>query len=83
MEIWRNINEGYSVSNYGRAKSNERTIVRSNGRNHHVKEKILSQSIDDKGYLRCGIGKIHKLVAETFVPNPNDILLCIIKTIIN
>lgn len=71
MEVWRNINDGYSVSDYGRVKSNERIVIRSNGRPHYVKEKILSQCVDDKGYLRCGIGKIHKLVAEAFVPNPN------------
>lgn len=71
MEEWRDINENYSVSSYGNVKSKERTVVRLNGRTHHVKEKMLSQCIDSKGYLRCGVGKIHKLVAEAFVPNPN------------
>lgn len=74
MELWRDIQgyEGlYQVSNYGRVRSLERVVMRKNGRPHTVKSKMLSQYIDSKGYLRCGVGKIHKLVAEAFVPNPN------------
>lgn len=71
MEEWRIIGE-YKISNEGRVKSIDRVVIRSNGRPHTVKGKLLSQYIDDRGYLRCGIGKIHKLVAETFVPNPNN-----------
>lgn len=71
MEEWKIIGE-YEVSNEGRVKSVDRVIIRSNGRPHTVKGKLLSQHIDDRGYLRCSIGKIHKLVAEAFVPNPNN-----------
>lgn len=74
MEIWRDIEglEGlYQVSNYGRVKSLDFVIIRKNGRPHTVNSKILSQWIDSKGYLRCNVGKIHKLVAKAFVPNPN------------
>lgn len=75
MEEWKDIKDknGYQISSEGRVKSIERTVIRSNGRKHHVKEKILSTFVDDKGYERCqGIGKIHKLVAETFIDNPNN-----------
>lgn len=71
MEIWKEIN-GYEVSNEGRVRSLDKIIIRDNGRKHTVKGKLLHQWVDDKGYLRCGIGKIHKLVAKLFVPNPNN-----------
>ena len=69
-EIWRKIGE-FEISNYGRCKSIDRMIIRKNGRPFYAKGKILSQHIDDRGYLRCSAGKIHKLVAEAFIPNPN------------
>lgn len=74
MELWKDIEgyEGrYQVSNEGRVKSLDFVVIRKNGRQHTIKGKILSQYIDDRGYLRCGVGKIHKLVAEAFVSNPN------------
>lgn len=71
MEKWKNI-EGCQISNRGNVRSVDRIVIRKNGRKYTVKGKILSQSIDNKGYLRCSIGKIHKLVAEAFVPNPNN-----------
>lgn len=75
MEIWKDIEgyEGlYQVSNEGRVRSIERTVIRGNGRPYRVKSKILKQCIDDRGYLKCYIGKIHRLVAEAFIPNPNQ-----------
>lgn len=75
MEIWKDVKgkEGrYQASNEGRVKSLDIIVIRKNGRKHTVKGKILSQHIDSRGYLRCGIGKIHKIVAETFVDNPNN-----------
>ena len=75
-EIWKDVvgYEGlYQVSNLGRVKSLERL----DKNNHPVKEKILKQACDGvgKGYLyvnlgRMGRGKIHRLVAEAFIPNP-------------
>ena len=64
MEIWKEIKdyEGlYWISNLGRVKSKRKTL----------------QSIDGK-YLKVGLSKngiqktkhIHRLVAETFIPNP-------------
>lgn len=78
-EIWRDIfnYEGcYQVSNFGRVKSLERFT--NDG--HHILEKILSQSFT-KGYLKVGLSKngkcktiyVHKLVADAFIPNPNNL----------
>lgn len=74
-EIWKNIQgyEGkYQVSNFGR--------IKSLGNNKTRKEKILKTIEDSKGYLTinlCKEGKhktykIHRLVVEAFIPNPNN-----------
>ena len=77
MEIWKDIKgyEGlYQVSNKGRVKS---LNYRRTG-----KEKILSSSPNSYGYLIVGLCKngkqkpfyIHRLVAEAFLTNPNNLL---------
>lgn len=75
-EIWKDIDgfDGYQVSNKGRVKS---TIVRNEG-------KLLKIGINKSGYCIVGLFKngkskshyVHRLIAETFVPNP-DKKLCI------
>lgn len=88
-EIWRDIKgyEGlYQVSNLGRVKSLERFIKtrkNKNGMNGyiHKQESIRIPTKDYKGYLRltlCKEGKqkpfrVHRLVAEAFIPNPNNL----------
>lgn len=82
-EIWKPIKgyDGkYEVSSIGRVKSLER-IVKANfhfGNKRTYKERIL-KSGNVKGYqqitLRDGSSKhkfIHRLVAEAFIPNPNN-----------
>lgn len=68
-EIWKMIDDRYSVSNLGRVKSN-----------YANKERILKPFQNSNGYLmidirhpgeRKSIG-IHRLVAMAFIPNPND-----------
>ena len=72
-EIWAWIAgyEGdYQESNYGRTKSFKRGKV-----------KIMKPSLDTKGYLfvellKNGVGKkfkVHRLVAQTFIPNPDNL----------
>ena len=84
MEIWKDIQgyEGlYQVSNYGRVRSLERVIMRLNGKPQHIKKKILMHVIDKYGYSivhlrKNGKGKmkkLHRLVAETFIPNPQHL----------
>ena len=72
IEIWRNIKdfEGkYSVSNLGR--------VKSHNFNNTKQEKILSNKGIRRGYPAISLGKgnnksIHRLVAETFIPNDKN-----------
>lgn len=76
-EIWKPI-EGYEgkymISNLGRVKS---LNYKRTG-----KEKILKSNIDNVGYVRISLSKpaqkrktfwIHRLVAEAFLPNPDNL----------
>lgn len=78
-EIWKPIKgyEGrYCVSNMGRIMSLERN-VRSRGK---IKQRIMKQCNARKGYKTVSLyidGKrkrniVHRLVAEAFIPNPNN-----------
>lgn len=75
-EIWKDIEdyEGlYQVSNLGNVRS-----LNYNG-THKIKE--MAHQLMRKGYLRVHLSKnnkskrisIHRLVAETFIPNPNNL----------
>lgn len=75
MEQWKNIEwyEGlYKVSSYGRVKSLS---------DRWGKERILKPKKDKNGYLvvgfhkdgACKTYKIHRLVAQTFIENPNNL----------
>lgn len=83
-EIWKDVPEfedNYAISNYGRVKSKQRIISCKNGRTYSVDAKILSPNIAAKGYLYITLNKscfkksiiLHRLVAELFVPNPNNL----------
>lgn len=74
-EIWKVINDfpNYLISNYGRVK-------RINSRYDKFIDKYLPISLNGFGYYTISLHKghktfrkaIHKLVAEHFVPNPNN-----------
>lgn len=77
-EIWRDIKgyEGYyQVSNFGRIKS----LERYDALGHHLKEFIMKPTYSR--YLRVTLSKnsvqkllsVHRLVAEAFIPNPNNL----------
>lgn len=80
-EIWKDVPgyEGlYQVSNLGRVKSVDRTIIKKNGISQHFKSKIISVWISDYIYVwlsKNGKGKtyaIHNLVAKAFLPNAKN-----------
>lgn len=77
IEEWKDIEgyeELYQVSNLGRVRS------LGNGSSNVSKERIMKPYKEKKGYLRvrlCKNGKykhflIHRLVANAFIPNPNN-----------
>lgn len=83
-EIWKPIKnyEGwYEVSNFGRVRSLDRFVNHSNkGFKSLRKGKIISPGKTKDGYLFVHISKnqksqnlrINRLVAQTFIPNPNN-----------
>jgi hypothetical protein len=84
IEIWRDIKdyEGlYQVSNLGRVKSLKRTRINKGGSTSIVKETILTPLKTDRGYLQVRLYKdgknkllrIARLVAEAFIPNPDNL----------
>ena len=73
----------YQVSNYGRIKSLERTIIspRYNKKGRHYCERILKTVGNSQGYHHVQLFdqfgnfkscKVHRLVAEAFLENPFD-----------
>lgn len=87
MEVWRAVKdyEGlYEVSNLGRIRSVSRTVRVGKGKGYErlVESKILSTPINGSGYKIIVLNKpnskpvckpIHRLVAEAFIPNPNNL----------
>ena len=80
QEIWKDIKgfEGlYQISNLGRVKS----VARYSEQNHFLPEKILSICHAIAGYTDVSLykdgkryhKKPHRLVAEAFIPNPNNL----------
>lgn len=70
IEIWKNINDRYSVSNLGNVKSN-----------YANKERILKPYKNHRGYLMVDLRSpnnrksvlVHRLVAQAFILNPNNL----------
>lgn len=82
-EIWKLIehHKNYEISSYGNVRSRDRCIVR-NGRTCFVKGVLLKQYLG-KGYKRVALYdgnresrtnySVHRLVAEAFIPNPDNL----------
>lgn len=81
-------NNKYSVSNLGNVKRNEHYTIVSPTLQHPKGSKVLYREKEVKGYI-CNEGykivyltissrnrmikKVHRLVAEAFIPNPNNL----------
>ena len=87
-EIWKDIEgyEGlYQVSNLGRVRSLDRIAERERdgySYNIPIKGRILKPRPLKKGYLHVSLShgnrqfcnkQVHRLVAETFIPNPHNL----------
>ena len=83
-ENWRDIvgYEGlYQVSNLGMIKSLDRIVSCRWGQNKRLNGNLLSMTPDPDGYLSVALSKqgkrktyrVHKLVAQAFIPNPEKL----------
>ncbi len=83
-EIWKDIQgyEGlYQVSTLGRVRSLDRLIKSRYGNFRKITGKIIKPNKIWSGYLRISLWKqqqveyksLHRLVAETFIPNPQNL----------
>lgn len=81
-EEWRDIKdfEGlYQISNYGRVKSLDR-IIHASDRDIHRKNMIKKISKNNRGYYVIALFNtntfkrylVHRLVAQAFIPNPDN-----------
>lgn len=83
IELWKWIAgyEGlYMVSTHGRVKSMDRYIQHPHSGRTFMKGRILSPTTNNKGYKQIKLHKngkyksylVHRLVAQAFIPNPNN-----------
>lgn len=84
VENWRDIIDYenlYQGSNFGRVRSVDRWVKSKSGSVRLCKGRILKPSTDKNGYLKVDLWKnnkqkihlVHRLVAEAFLPNPDNL----------
>jgi hypothetical protein len=78
VERWVAIDDVYEVSDHGRVRSVDRTVMKSDGKAYFLKGRLLV-NMNDRGYMQVSLGrgknqsaKIHRLVALAFIPNPEN-----------
>ena len=79
MELWKDIEEFkglYQVSNLGNVRSLDRNVKAKGNSVQLKKGKILTPQYTWNGYLRYDLSgkkrRAHRLVAQSFIPNPNN-----------
>ena len=83
-EIWKDVvgYEGlYQVSNFGRVKHISCVVTTSSNSVRSIKERMIKPRLQNNGYFLVDLYKnnrrkgmlLHRLVAETFIPNPLDL----------
>lgn len=67
----------YSVSDHGRVRSEDRTVEGSDARTMRLEQRIMKQNyhgsysaVQFSKDSETGTYRVHRLVAETFIPNP-------------
>lgn len=71
----------YEINELGEVRSVDRIVKLQNGGTRKRKGKELKPSMNERGYAMVGLHKngilkmrsVHRLVAETFLPNPDDL----------
>ena len=83
-ETWKATKyEGYSVSDKGNVRSDNRLVSRKTGGFMAYEEKQMKPTLNHKGYYHLSVSNskkegyrtrvlVHRLVAETFIPNPDN-----------
>lgn len=81
-EIWKSLPgvPGIEVSPLGMVRMLDKVVSSESG-TQFIKGRILKQSDNGKGYLKVNIlidgkwttKKVHRLVAQTFIPNPDNL----------
>ena len=82
-EIWLDVSgwgQHYQVSNRGGVRSRDREVVRTHTRPFILRGRILKTQAHRQGYRMITLSadgvsrsvKIHRLVAEAFIPNPEN-----------
>ena len=83
MEIWKDVKgfeEYYQVSETGKIRRKKGKTIYKDGRVADFSQTILKQSENKKGYFKVYLSKnskkyiktVHRIVAETFIPNPKN-----------